>query len=204
MSLNKEEDEEVVVEADDIASKMIGILVGKFKEREGRDPTAEEVGQLLEELTEERVAELLGMEERGKEDDEKEEEREEETCSKDNAFAVNSSNSDKNNGSCSNRSNNIDEEVPSQEADDIASGILKILTDKFKEKTGAPPTEDDVAKMLEEMTEERVAELLGEEAKEMSAEVSEERGSPKRKMFQKGEEEVEALCKKQKGDCADS
>lgn len=60
MSASVDDEEVIVQEADDIASKLIGVLVGKFKEKEGRDPDAEEVGQLLEELTEERVAEMLG------------------------------------------------------------------------------------------------------------------------------------------------
>ena len=50
---------EIEKEADVIASKITNILVTAFKEKENRDPTSEEVVQLLEELTEERINELL-------------------------------------------------------------------------------------------------------------------------------------------------
>ena len=164
MSAMCEEDGVVVQEADDIATKMIGILVEKFKEREGRDPNADEVGQLLEELTEDRVAELLGMEQ------EKEEPKEvspkttfpsstSSGCSSSTTEEkVENSNSDSVSTEIENES--ADDHSSNQEADDIASGILGILVAKFKEKTGVDPTEQDIEKMLEEMTEERVAELL--------------------------------------------
>ena len=47
-------------EADDIAKHMIDVLVNAFQAREGRDPTPDEVGEMLEEMTEERIAEMLG------------------------------------------------------------------------------------------------------------------------------------------------
>lgn len=178
MSLNGEDDRgEVQEEADDIASKMIGILVGKFKEREGRDPTAEEAEQLLSELTEERVEELLGMGlERGGEVDEHEAKGVVISSAEKAASATTTT------GTISSTKNtSISEELdqaPSQEADDIASGIWKILTNKFKEKTGQDPNEDDIAKMLEEMTEERVTELLSVAG---ASTTGTEDGSPKRK-----------------------
>ena len=51
---------EVVSAADDIASKIIAIMVRSFSERHHRQPNDEEVRNLLEELTEERIAELMG------------------------------------------------------------------------------------------------------------------------------------------------
>lgn len=51
---------EVERTADDIASKIIAIMVRSFSDRHQRQPTDEEVQNLLEELTEERVAELMG------------------------------------------------------------------------------------------------------------------------------------------------
>ena len=173
----------VMCEADDIATKMIGILVAKFKEREGRDPTADEAEQLLGELTEERVAELLGMELTESEQElSKEVEKNEVKAifpfvqatptpnssgdSSSGSSSSSSSSSSRSSSSSSSSSSSHDdkevEQAPSEEADVIASGIWKILTDKFKEKTGKDPSEEDLGKMLEEMTEERVAELLSE------------------------------------------
>jgi hypothetical protein len=45
--------------ADDIASAITKILVKAFTEKEGRDPTNEEVQMLIEELTEERIESML-------------------------------------------------------------------------------------------------------------------------------------------------
>ena len=45
--------------ADDIASMITQILVKAFKEKEGREPTAEEVEQLIEELTEDRIESMM-------------------------------------------------------------------------------------------------------------------------------------------------
>lgn len=159
MSSERQEDREVNEEADDIATKMIGILVSKFKEKEGRDPDGEEMEQLLGELTEERVAELLGMEsgcDNAAQEVHKKYEKDSEE--KDELSSTNTSSS----ASSTGENNTSEGPPPSKEADDIASGILKIMVEKFKEKTGHDPTEDDVSKMLDEMTEERVAELLGE------------------------------------------
>ena len=53
-------------EADEVAKKLIEMLVGAFKTRENRDPTPEEVEELMSELTEERITALLtGEEEAG-------------------------------------------------------------------------------------------------------------------------------------------
>ena len=46
--------------ADDIAAEITKILVKAFTAKEGRAPTAEEVEQLTEELTEERIESMLG------------------------------------------------------------------------------------------------------------------------------------------------
>jgi hypothetical protein len=46
--------------ADEIASKLIELLVEGFVAKQGRAPNASEVEQLFGELTEERVAELMG------------------------------------------------------------------------------------------------------------------------------------------------
>jgi len=46
--------------ANDIAATLIGFLVSGFKQKEGRDPTQEEVEDLLSELTEDRINEMLG------------------------------------------------------------------------------------------------------------------------------------------------
>ena len=51
--------DDATAQADDIAAKLIGMLVEGFKEREKRDPKPEEVEELMSELTEERIAELL-------------------------------------------------------------------------------------------------------------------------------------------------
>lgn len=48
--------------ADSIASEITRILVKAFTEREGRSPTAAEVDQLIEELTEERIEKMLNGE----------------------------------------------------------------------------------------------------------------------------------------------
>eukprot|EP01031_Cornospumella_fuschlensis_P051135 gene51135-62530_t len=53
-------DEEIVREADSIAAQITKMLVDAFKAKEGRDPTPEEVEQLIEEVTQERIEELLG------------------------------------------------------------------------------------------------------------------------------------------------
>ena len=53
------EEESVEEEANAIAEKMLAALVGRFTEREGREPRPEEVQELLEEMTPERVQELL-------------------------------------------------------------------------------------------------------------------------------------------------
>ena len=47
--------------ADSIAGDLIKILVDGFKKKEGREPDEEEIGHLLEELTEERIQEMLSL-----------------------------------------------------------------------------------------------------------------------------------------------
>ena len=59
MSLLKEEDEEILHEADNIAVKIAEVLIQAFKEKEGRDPNGEELEALFDEVTEERVAEMI-------------------------------------------------------------------------------------------------------------------------------------------------
>ena len=54
-------DEEIQLEADEIAKKIMELLVESFKSKENRDPTEEEIEQLRDELTAERIAELLGQ-----------------------------------------------------------------------------------------------------------------------------------------------
>lgn len=54
------EQQEIEREADDIAANITRILVDAFKAKENRDPTPDELDQLLSELTEERIAEMLG------------------------------------------------------------------------------------------------------------------------------------------------
>ena len=51
---------EVESAADDIASKIIGILVRSFSDRHQRQPSDEEMQSLLAELTQDRIAELMG------------------------------------------------------------------------------------------------------------------------------------------------
>ena len=55
-----ESDANVDSEADDIASTLIGFLVTAFKQREEREPTNEEIQELMQELTEKRIKEMLG------------------------------------------------------------------------------------------------------------------------------------------------
>ncbi len=59
-NLSENEQEEIELEADNIATTITNILVGAFKLKEGRDPTNDEIEMLFEELTEERIAEMLG------------------------------------------------------------------------------------------------------------------------------------------------
>lgn len=59
MSLLIEEDEEILHEADNIAVKIAEVLIQAFKEKEGRDPNVEELEALFDEVTEERVAEMI-------------------------------------------------------------------------------------------------------------------------------------------------
>lgn len=60
------EDEKIAAEADAIADaiamKLSSFMIEGFKAKEGRDPTTEEISNLFEELTPERIAELLGEE----------------------------------------------------------------------------------------------------------------------------------------------
>ena len=59
MSLLTEEDEELVHEADNIAVKIAEVLIQAFKDKEGREPNGEELEALFDEVTEERVAEMI-------------------------------------------------------------------------------------------------------------------------------------------------
>lgn len=68
--------------ADSIAARLIGFLVNAFEEKHHRQPASDEIEAMLEELDEERVAELMGgnaVKEDGSVDGkcEKEEERDE-------------------------------------------------------------------------------------------------------------------------------
>ncbi len=54
-------DEEIQLEADEIAKKIMELLIESFKSKENRDPTEEEIEQLRDELTAERIAQLLGQ-----------------------------------------------------------------------------------------------------------------------------------------------
>ncbi len=56
-----DDDTEIQQEADSIAANITRILVDAFKVKEGRDPTNDEIELLINELTEERIAELLGQ-----------------------------------------------------------------------------------------------------------------------------------------------
>mmetsp|Transcript_8694 Transcript_8694/g.12955 ORF Transcript_8694/g.12955 Transcript_8694/m.12955 type:complete len:122 (-) Transcript_8694:28-393(-) len=47
--------------ADSIASRIADVLISAFKVKECREPTSEEIQDLFDELTEERVAEMLGL-----------------------------------------------------------------------------------------------------------------------------------------------
>ncbi len=71
-------DEEIQLEADEIAKKIMELLIESFKKKENRDPTEEEIEQLRDELTTERIAQLLGQGNEGEGDEEDEEEDEEE------------------------------------------------------------------------------------------------------------------------------
>ena len=66
--------------ADEVAKKLIALLVGAFKAKEGRDPTPEEAEELMNELTEERITALLNgtEEEEGEGEGEGDEESDEE------------------------------------------------------------------------------------------------------------------------------
>lgn len=60
MTLPQTEEDEIQQEADNIAASITRILVSAFKAKENRDPTNEEIDMLIEELTEDRIAEMLG------------------------------------------------------------------------------------------------------------------------------------------------
>ena len=45
--------------ADDVAKKLLAMLVGAFQAKEGRDPTADEIEAMMGELTEERIAAMM-------------------------------------------------------------------------------------------------------------------------------------------------
>jgi len=53
-------DDEIQLEADEIAKKIMELLIESFKKKENRDPTEEEIEHLRDELTAERIAQLLG------------------------------------------------------------------------------------------------------------------------------------------------
>ena len=57
----EQEPKEIEAVADDIATTLANILISAFKLREGRDPTNEEIQDMFEELTEERINEMLGL-----------------------------------------------------------------------------------------------------------------------------------------------
>eukprot|EP01038_Epipyxis_sp_PR26KG_P015798 gene15798-21395_t len=57
--IRDDEDELILKESDKIASKITIILVEAFKARENRDPTNDEILEMLEELTEDRITKLL-------------------------------------------------------------------------------------------------------------------------------------------------
>ena len=63
-------DEEIQLEADEIAMKIMEFLIESFKKKESRDPTEEEIEQLRDEMTAERIAQLLSNEGEGDEEDE--------------------------------------------------------------------------------------------------------------------------------------
>ena len=75
------DEEDVRKQADEIAIFLKNTLVSAFKARENRDPTQEEVEALLEEVTEDRIKEMLGQMPEGStsanNNDEEEEEEEE-------------------------------------------------------------------------------------------------------------------------------
>ena len=82
-------DEHVAAEADAIAMKLTTFMIEGFVAKEGRQPTTDEIAQLFDELTPDRIAEMLGeestsshgeeeKEEEGGEDEEEEEEGEDE------------------------------------------------------------------------------------------------------------------------------
>ena len=52
--------DEVMENADNIATFISGVLLKAFKDKEGRGPTPDEMESLFEELTEERINELMG------------------------------------------------------------------------------------------------------------------------------------------------
>ena len=81
-----EPEDETGGEADDIAQKLLSMLHQAFENREGREPSGEEMMNMMEELTEERIQVLMGekgsadaaieKDEPGKEEEEEEEEEE--------------------------------------------------------------------------------------------------------------------------------
>ena len=80
-----ENDDDVEVEADAIATKLTTYMIDGFTAKEGRAPTTEEIEQLFDELTPDRIAEMLGEkpevggeEAEGEECDDDESEEEEE------------------------------------------------------------------------------------------------------------------------------
>lgn len=62
--------------ADDIAKHITKLLIDAFEAKENRNPTNEEIAEMLEELTEERISVLMGEREGSAGDDESEEDEE--------------------------------------------------------------------------------------------------------------------------------
>lgn len=69
-------DEEIQLEADEIAKKIMELLIESFKSKEMRDPSEEEIEQLRDELTAERIAQLLGQSNEDAECDEEDDDEE--------------------------------------------------------------------------------------------------------------------------------
>jgi hypothetical protein len=79
-----EPEDETGGEADDIAQKLLSMLHQAFENREGREPSGDEMMNMMEELTEERIQVLMGekgsadaaieKDEPGKEEEEEKEE----------------------------------------------------------------------------------------------------------------------------------
>lgn len=129
--MSSKEDEEVSHEADSIAAKIAEVLIQAFKGKEGREPTAEELEALFDEVTEERVAEMLNgnsPEEKDEAVDNSSEDEEEDVKDNEEDVKVNEE-VDNSNKTLSSDIKLDKTDIPAQDSSDSVIGIKRPLDD---------------------------------------------------------------------------